>query len=66
MTITKNIIEKIIRKLLRGEDYRIEVVTLINAEFLQFSIDFFKRVVTAKFNNTDINSDWYKRNFFKS
>jgi len=41
MTITEQVVKNIIRKLLKGEDYRIEVVTLINAEFLQFAIDFF-------------------------
>lgn len=48
MTITDQVAKNIIRKLLKGEDYRIEVVTLINAEFLQFAIDFFKRIVDAK------------------
>ncbi len=63
MTLTKVVVERIIRKLLRGEDYRIEVVTLIDAEFLQFSIDFFKKVVDAKITDTNINVDWYKENF---
>lgn len=66
MSLAKPVVEKIIRKLLHGEDYRIEIVTLINAEFLQFSIDFFKEVVNAKFNNADINVDWYKQHFLNS
>jgi len=45
MTITEQVAKNIIKKLLRGEDYRIEVVTLINAEFLQFAIDFSKRLL---------------------
>ena len=49
MTITAQVAKNIIRKLLKGEDYRIEVVTLINAEFLQFAIDFFKRIIDASF-----------------
>lgn len=48
MTITEQVAKNIIKKLLKGEDYRIEVVTLINAEFLQFAIDFFKHIVDAK------------------
>ena len=63
MTLTQSVVKKIIRKLLRGDDYRIEVVTLIDAEFLQFAIGFFKQVVTAKLENADINVDWYKQNF---
>jgi hypothetical protein len=63
MTITEQVAENIIRKLLKGEDYRIEVVNLINAEFLQFAIDFFKQIIDAKLRNKDINVDWYKKAF---
>ena len=45
------------------EDYRIELVTLINAEFLQFAIDFFKKIIDAKLNNKDVTADWYKKAF---
>jgi hypothetical protein len=61
MRITEQITKNIIRKLLKGEDYRIEIVTLIDAEFLQFAIDFFKKVVEAKLRNTNIDIDWYKK-----
>lgn len=63
MTITEQIVKKIIKKLIKGEDYRIVVVTLINATFLQFAIDFFKNIVDAKLNNKDITIDWYKKAF---
>lgn len=63
MTLSDEVIKKIIRKLLKGEDYRIEVVTLINTEFLQFAIEFFKKIVEAKLNNNDISIDWYKNTF---
>jgi len=63
MTITEQVVKNIIRKLLKGEDYRIEVVTLINAEFLQFAIDFFKKIVDAKLKNKNITVDWYKKEF---
>lgn len=63
MTVNVQVVKNIIRKLLKGEDYRIEVVNLINAEFLQFAIDFFKRVVDAKLRNQDITIDWYKKEF---
>ncbi len=63
MTITEQVAKNIIKKLLKGEDYRIEVVTLINAEFLQFAVDFFKKVVDAKLKSSDITVDWYKKEF---
>jgi len=63
MTITEQVAKNIIKKLLKGEDYRIEVVTLINAGFLQFAINFFKQIVDAKLKNKDITVDWYKKEF---
>lgn len=66
MTITDQVIKDIIKRLISGQDYRIEVVALINAEFLQFAIDFFKKVVSAKFENKDISIDWYKKNFLSN
>src|SRR3989338_8604847 len=66
MTITEQVAKSIIRKLLKGEDYRIEIVTLIDAQFLQFVVDFFKKVVDAKLKNQDINIDWYKKEFISS
>ncbi|GIV45311.1 MAG: hypothetical protein KatS3mg036_0129 [Ignavibacterium sp.] len=63
MTITEQIVKNIIRKLLKGEDYRIEVVTLINTEFLQFALDFFKKIVDAKLKSQNITIDWYKKEF---
>lgn len=63
MTITDSVIQRIIVRLLKGQDYRIEIVTLINAEFLQYAIEFFKRVVEAKLKNQSITTDWYKAEF---
>jgi len=63
MTLTEQVAKNIIRKLLKGDDYRIEVVTLINAEFLQFAIDFFKKIVDAKLQSRYITVDWYKEAF---
>jgi hypothetical protein len=61
MTLTEQVTKNIIRKLISGNDYRIEIVTLINAEFLQFAIEFFKNVAYAKIKNEDISTDWYKK-----
>lgn len=57
----KQTIRNIVFNLVNGRDYRIEVITLINAVFLQFAIDFFKKVAEAKLNNQNINTDWYKK-----
>lgn len=66
MRITSFVTKNIIRKLLVGEDYRTEVVTLIDTEFLNYVIDFFKRVANAKLENKDITVDWYKRELLSS
>ncbi|MGI8470448.1 MAG: CfrBI family restriction endonuclease [Pyrinomonadaceae bacterium] len=63
MTLTEQVTKNIIKRLLKGEDYRIEVVALINAEFLQFAIEFFKKVAQAKFDSVEIDGDWYKNTF---
>jgi len=63
MTLTEQVVRNIIKKLLKGDDYRIEVVSLINSEFLQFAIEFFKKIVDAKLRNQDITVDWYKKEF---
>ena len=66
MTLAGIVIKNIIRKLLTGEDYRSEIVTLLDAEFLQYVIDFFKRVAWAKLDNKDVTIDWYKKEFLCS
>jgi hypothetical protein len=63
MTLTDQDVKNIITKLLKGEDYRIEIVTLINAEFLQFAIDFFQKIIYAKINKGSDSEDWYKEAF---
>ena len=61
MTVTGIVIKNIIRKLLAGQDYRSEVLTLIDAEFLQYVVDFFKRIAWAKLDNQNVTADWYKK-----
>ncbi len=63
MTLIDQVIKNIIRKLIKGQDYRIEIVTLINAEFLTYAIDFFKKIIDAKLKNKNITIDWYKKEF---
>jgi hypothetical protein len=63
MTLRDQIVKNIIVRVIKSQDYRIEIVNLINAEFLQFAIDFFKKIVSAKLNSEDITIKWYKKAF---
>ena len=63
MTIPGVVIKKIIRRLLASEDYRVEIVKLIDDDFLQYVIKFFGRVVDAKLKDRPVTIDWYKEEF---
>ncbi len=54
MRIPKVVAREIVYKLLKGLDYRPEVVQLIDTEFLSHAIDFFRKVAEAKLNNQTI------------
>ena len=51
----EKIIDATVAKLLNGEDYRQEVVNDINVKFLDFTLEFFKKIVDAKLNDKKIN-----------
>ncbi|MDR2545415.1 MAG: CfrBI family restriction endonuclease [Methanobrevibacter sp.] len=53
----------IIVKLLNNENYRPVVQTSLDAEFLEYVIKFFKKIVNAKLGNENITSEWYKQEF---
>jgi len=61
MQLTDAVAKNIIYKLIKGENYRTEIIALIDAQFLQYTIDFFKRIVDAKLKNGDVTIDWYKK-----
>lgn len=63
MTLKDEVVKKIVINVIKSQDHRIEIVNLINAEFLQFTIEFFKKVIDAKLNSKDITIDWYRRAF---
>ena len=63
MTIPKAVVKNIIRKLILGADHRSIVINLIDAELLQYVLEFFKRIVRAKLNNESVTIDWYKKEF---
>lgn len=49
--------------LIKGEDYRKDVIASINVAFFDFCLDFFKKVLNAKLNAQVIDLSWYKANF---
>ncbi len=63
MRLTDIGIQKVISRLINGENYRVEILYLINAEFLQYVIGFFQRIIEAKLKNEAITGDWYKQEF---
>jgi len=63
MILKDQVVKNIVSRVLMSKDYRIEVVNLINAEFLQFAVDFFKKVCEAKLNSDSITIDWYRDAF---
>ncbi len=65
MTLTDQVIKNIVKRVIKGEDYRTEIVSLINTDFLQYVIDFFKKVIRVKLENKDV-TDWYKKEFLKN
>lgn len=66
MTLQDHVTKSIVSKVLLSRDYRVEIVNKINADFLQFTVEFFKKIVEAKFNSQDITVDWYKEAFLNS
>lgn len=66
MTVTNAVIKAIIKKLIKNEAYGIEVSNLLNAEFMQYAVEFFKKVAIAKLNNQSITADWYKKEMLDS
>ncbi|EAI7252339.1 CfrBI family restriction endonuclease [Campylobacter lari] len=66
MRFDKIVIDNTIDKLLQGKDYREEVVNAINLEFLDFALDFFRKILDAKMNDTALNLTWYKKHFINN
>lgn len=63
MEIEKLITSRIISLLLKGEDYRVEVLSLINSEFIDFMNRFLSEVADIKSMHEDESIDWYAENF---
>ena len=62
-TFEQSSISRTIDNLIKGEDYRKDVIASINVAFFDFCLDFFKKVLNAKLNAQVIDLRWYKANF---
>lgn len=66
MTFDKIAVKQILLRVLKGEDYRGEVLNIINADFLDFAMQFFKDIAVAKLQNEELTDDWYKKYFIEN
>lgn len=62
-TFEKEVIENTVDKLIKGDDYREEIINSINVAFFDFCLSFFKKIVEAKFQSRTLDLQWYKQNF---
>lgn len=65
-TFTTVSLGNVLESLYKGEDYRGEVISLIQDDFIAYSLDFLKKVMLAKLQNEDITVDWYEKEFIKN
>ncbi len=55
--------KNIIKKVITNQDYRDEVLVIIDEIFFNYCISFFKQVIYAKIDTVGEKSDWYKKVF---
>lgn len=61
MDLSNISIQKMLESLYNGEDHRVEVMSLINANFLDFTTSFLKKIVILKLDGQKLDKDdWYK------
>ncbi len=63
ITLRRDAVAEVIRRVLAGRDHRDVVVDLIDAEFLSDVLEFFEQVVHARIRKTHITTDWYRQHF---
>lgn len=61
MRLPTVVAREIVERVLTGKDYRPVIVQLIDTEFLNYTVKFFKRVVDAKIEGEKITDDWYRK-----
>ncbi len=63
VTLRKDAVAEVIRRVLAGRDHRDVVVDMIDAAFVSDALRFFEQVVYAKIRDTSISVDWYRTCF---
>ena len=63
VTLRRDAVAEVIRRVLSGSDHRDVVVDLIDVEFLSDVLQFFEQVVHAKMRKHHITMDWYRDHF---
>jgi len=64
--LAQSVIKKVVRDLLLADaNYRVHIVDLLNAQFLEFAGAFLRRVATLKLANPN-DPDWYKKALLSS
>lgn len=62
MSVSDTVVRNIVKKLILGEDHRNEVINMIDADFLNYTAKFFRKIVEAKHSNVEAE-DWYENSF---
>lgn len=48
MSVSDTVVRNIVKKLILGEDHRDEVINMIDAEFLNYTAKFFKKLLKSR------------------
>lgn len=63
MSMDREDVKSVIAGVIKGQNYRDEIVRRITEKFVRWAMDFFMKVVRAKLETKDITIDWYKKTF---
>ena len=63
LTLPKDTVKEIVRRLLSGHDHRGVIVDHIDEVFISSVLEFFSEVVAAKIRSHSISLDWYRQAF---
>ena len=66
ITLRRDTVAEVIRRVLSGGDHRDVVVDLVDAAFVSDALNFFEQVAVAKIRDQHITPDWYRDNFLST
>ena len=66
ITLRRDTVAEVIRRVLSGGDHRDVVVDLVDAAFVSDALNFFEQVAVAKIRDRHITPDWYRDNFLST